>query len=252
MQTVLAIQAIAGSLYLLTIAVVGFRLVHLAYKSRGLPELLLGAGMILGGVFGGPLEGAGVSATPELGPTIAGRMILVGKILSVVGVTSHTCFIWRVFRPQTRWAMALVAVIVGLLLAGFVGYWINGTYVTGEISLLWFWVNLLAQLGVSLWLVVEGYTYYRQMKRRLALGLADPVLCNRFLLWSLAGVATIVVLLTSIPPTFLDPDKYALLLTTDLFVFSASGVIVSILYFLTFFPPAAYRRLLQASTEAAT
>jgi hypothetical protein len=88
------------------------------------------------------------------------------------------------------------------------------------------------------------------MSRRLRLGLADPVVTNRFLLWTLAGVCAIGMFLTSIPPIFLDPQRDVLVLVLDLLAFSACGAGVSVLYFLTFFPPAAYRRRLREIAEA--
>jgi hypothetical protein len=43
----------------------------------------------------------------------------------------------------------------------------------------------------------------------------------------------------------LDPVADAGLLALDLIAFSAAGVAVSMLYFLTFFPPESYRRRLE-------
>jgi hypothetical protein len=73
---------------------------------------------------------------------------------------------------------------------------------------------------------------------------------NRFLLWTVAGCASIVLLLTAVPPAFLDPERYELVLFADLLVFSVAGVAVSALYFLTFLPPEAYRRRFQGKSSA--
>ncbi len=40
----------------------------------------------------------------------------------------------------------------------------------------------------TLWLAAEGLTHYRSARRRLRIGLSDPHVCNRFLLWGLFGV----------------------------------------------------------------
>ena len=46
------IQAIAGTLYLATISTVGIRVLILARRNRGMPELLLGISLVVGGTFG--------------------------------------------------------------------------------------------------------------------------------------------------------------------------------------------------------
>jgi hypothetical protein len=250
MDAIAAIPAAAGILYMLTATIVGCRLLLLAHRSRALPELMLGLGLLLGGTLGGPLEAAGLSTRGEFGPEMAGRLLLIGKLFGVVAIACHLLFIWRVFRPQERWGAALAGTLFACSLAGPWGYAVNGTFASAEIPILWFCVDLAGRAGASCWLVFEGAHYYGLMRRRLRLGLADPVVTNRFLLWTLAGVFSIVVILTSVPPIILDPDQNALLLVLDLLAFSAGGLGVSVLYFLTFFPPVAYRRRLHRAAEA--
>ena len=250
MNAVIAVQAVAGGLYLLVVTVVGCRLLLLARRSRALPELLLGLGLLLGGTLGGPLEAAGLSSKAELGPELAGRLLLIGKLFGVVVLACHLAFIWRVFRPQERWGAGLAGALLACSLTGFWGFAMNGAFTSAEIPVLWFFVDLTARVGASIWLIFEGYHYYRLMNRRLRLGLADPVVTNRFLLWTLAGVCVTAMFLTAVPPIFLDPVRDAQFLVLDLLAFSAAGVGVSVLYSLTFFPPAAYRRRLQEAAEA--
>jgi len=250
METVVVIQAVVGVIYLLTVTVIGFRLLLLAYRSRALPELLLGSALILGGTFGGPLEAAGISGTEEIGPELAGRLLLIGKILGVATLACHSTFIWRVFRPREPWAAGLVGALLVFPLAGLWGFASSGAFATAEIPIFWFWVDLMGRLGASCWLVFEGARYYGLMKRRLRLGLGDPVVANRFLLWTLAGLFAIALLLTSVPPIFLDPDEHQIALVADLFAFGAAGIAVSTFYLLIFLPPAAYRRRLLKAAEA--
>jgi hypothetical protein len=251
LQAILAVQGLVGIVYFITIAAVAFRMLRMAWRNRAVPEFLLGAGLVFGGMLGGPLEGAGMATRADLGPAIAGRLLLLGKTLALAGVVCHACFIWRVFRPQASWGAALVGVLFAGGAAGLAGHAVNGAFATGEIPIVWFCVDLVGRIAVSAWLVVEGAVYYRVMKRRLALGLADPVVTNRFLLWSVAGALTIVMLLASVPPYFLDPGENMLIITANLMMFSTTGICVSTLYFLTFFPPEVYRRRLEKRAEAA-
>jgi hypothetical protein len=143
-----------------------------------------------------------------------------------------------------------VAALLVCELVAFWGFAMHGTFASGELPPLWFCVELAGRVGISCWLVLEAYRYHGLMKRRLALGLADPVVANRFLLWFLAGISSIAVLFTSVAPIFLDPVRHETLLMTGLLLFGAAGTITSALYWLTFFPPAAYQRRLQRAAEA--
>lgn len=252
MNAVLTVQAIAGTIYLLTVSIVGIRLLLLARRTRELPEFLLGAALLLGGTFGGPLEAAGSAMRAEVGPEVAGKLLLVGNIFGMIALAFHCVFIARVFRPSEAWARWLAGAIVVCPLAAIFGSAASGTFSNGEAPMFWFWIAQLGRVGASCWLVVEGGRYYGMMKRRLQLGLADPMVTDRFLLWTIAGVAAIVLMLTAVPPMILDPVRDAVLLSLDLVVFSIAGVTVSTLYFLTFLPPEAYRRRFDVPQRAAT
>ncbi|MDP6540081.1 MAG: hypothetical protein QF410_11105 [Planctomycetota bacterium] len=103
-----------------------------------------------------------------------------------------------------------------------------------------------------LWCFVESRRYGQLMRRRLALGLADPVVANRFSLWavwtgglcSALGVVLVLRVLGRIVgvgadalPLFLAPLRLALLLIVSV---SVAAI------WLSFFPPAAYQRWLRA------
>ena len=50
---------------------------------------------------------------------------------------------------------------------------------------------------------MEAGRYYLLMKRRTRLGLADPVVTDRFLLWTFAAACSFLMLTTSIAPIVL-------------------------------------------------
>jgi hypothetical protein len=250
MESVIIAQALAGALYLLTVLIVGSRLLMLARRTKQLPELLLSGALLLGGAIGGPLEGAAGTIRAEGGEAIAGKLLLAAKIFGLGAVICHVSFVRIVFRPRERWARLLAAAIIACPVAALFGYGAHGAYAMSAIPWNWFWIDLAARITASVWMAAEGAIYYGMMKRRLHLGLADPLIANRFLLWTLAGTFSIVVLLTSVPPMLLDPAANAGLLTLDLFIFSIGGVSISALYFLTFLPPESFRRWLGKTSEA--
>ena len=44
------------------------------------------------------------------------------------------------------------------------------------------WLGWAGRTGAMLWVAIESFRYYGQQRRRLRIGLADPILSNRFLL----------------------------------------------------------------------
>ncbi|MAE94064.1 MAG: hypothetical protein CL910_05335 [Deltaproteobacteria bacterium] len=242
------LQAVSGGLYLLAISVVGFRLLALAKRNRALPELYLGLSLVLGGCLGASLEAGAMVAAETLETAPLGMMMAVGKAFGLLGQGIQAVFVWRVFRPNARWALGLVALLWFVNLSTYAAFGFSGTFVTGAIPHGLFLVEFLARISASIWLTIEAFRYYRLMRRRRDLGLADAIVTNRFLLWSLAGLSALVMLSTSVPPVFFADSENPLMLL-DLVVFSAAGIVTSFLYLLTFFPPPAYRRWLVGSEE---
>ena len=106
-------------------------------------------------------------------------------------------------------------------------------------------------VGLSfLWTALESLTYHRMLRRRLALGLADPVVVNRFLLWALSGLA-LVALCGGIGASILA--GYAPLRDgPPLLCIGGASVVASVTWYLAFLPPAGYVRFLRrrVGTEA--
>lgn len=245
MDAITVIQAPVAALYLLTVSVVGCRLVMLAHRTGQSPERLLGLALLLGGALGGPLEAAGLAGRDDLAPSITGGLLTAGKLFGMVAFACHCAFIWRVFRPSEAWAPWLAAALVALPVTALGGALASGMASSGSVPLGWFWLEQVGRVAASCWLVAEGALYHGMMKRRLQIGLADALVTNRFLLWTVAGCCSVVLLLTAIPPMFLDAKEYELLLMADLLVFSLAGVAVSAFYMLAFLPPRAYRRFIR-------
>jgi len=242
MQRVMLLQSVSGALYMLIITVVAIRLLMLARRNRGLPELLLGSSLLLGGTFGASLEAGGMAivATAE-DVSVIGKMLLAGKLFGLVALACQGLFIWKVFRPEATWAPAMVGLMFAFSATGFVGFWLHGTFTTAQIPMTWFWIELLGRSMGSLWLVFEAVRYYRLMRKRMQLGLADPVVCNRFLLWAVGGCCGIAMMLTAVPPV-ISPNSAHPLMVWDIMAFSAAGIGFCIAYSLVFFPPASYLR----------
>ncbi|MCP5056291.1 MAG: hypothetical protein GY937_06135 [bacterium] len=83
------------------------------------------------------------------------------------------------------------------------------------------------------------------MRKRVALGLAEPLVANRFLLWAIASLCTVASVWTVNAPVFLgyEPGSAGEISarSISMLVTSAFGIATICAYWLTFFPPAWYR-----------
>ena len=99
------------------------------------------------------------------------------------------------------------------------------------------------------WTMVESFNEYARARRRLAVGLSDPVVVNRFLLFggmgaylAVYGVVAAVLEFNGLGPlTHLVP---ALML-------AAAGIVGAAVIILAFMPPKAYVNFIRARAAAA-
>ena len=91
--------------------------------------------------------------------------------------------------------------------------------------------------------------YYLSLKKRLAIGLTDPLLVNRVLLWFvyafwIVGVQVLVALSVFIVDRY---GEYPSMIDTGMALFTAFSAIA---LWLAFFPPRAYERWIVGSRLA--
>ena len=98
------------------------------------------------------------------------------------------------------------------------------------------------------WTGFESLRLYRQLRRRRALGLADGVVTNRFLLWGIAGCTAVVLCGSNVG--FLLAGKAILLEPVSLYTVALCGTVMSATWYLTFFPPAFYLRLIGGASHS--
>jgi hypothetical protein len=241
-----AMQAIGGGSFLLVSGILGIRLLALAYRNRALPELLLGLSFLLGGTFGAIIE-ANAGVVAQQGGD-GGSMLAVGKALGLVAMFTNSLFTYWVFRRGQIAGKCVIGAVVLLTSAGYIGHFSSGAFSTGVVEPLWFWVEFLGRIVSASWLGAEAFLYFGAMRRRVALGLAEPILANRFLLWTIASCTGVVFLCTSVPPMFLTEG---LLVEIDMYLFAAAGLATASAYWLAFFPPAAYRKFVERNATPA-
>jgi hypothetical protein len=237
-------EIIASSVYL----VVGLRLFALSRRTRGMPETLLAVSFLAWtsafAFYNIPY--ALVEDEERIAPFFSfGSLTCLG-----VGNVAFAVFIRSTFRSRERWAGALLAAIclsavIGLVGTALVGDWEGAEVFTNP----FYWSEFVGGFAPSVWMAVEGFVHHSKARRRLALGLCDATMCNRFLLWGIAGVLWILLELV------ITAQDHAFSLfgrpSTWLGIGNALLEMAPItIVWLVFFPPRAYQRWVERTAHA--
>jgi hypothetical protein len=238
------------ALYTATSLVVGIRLIVRSYHSRGLPELLIGCTYAASSGLGYPLTVTAAS-WPSRAATLGAMAI--GEALIVIGCCCFLFFNAKVFRPTARWSVP-VAALGSLVLAACGFAVVVEFFATDDIAqvterartatILFLLVLVLGQ-G---WTALEGMRHYRMMRRRLAIGLAEPVVTNRFLLWGISGVVSLTW--NGVVNAYLLAGTNINAHPVPVFAVSFGGLVTAACLVLTFMPPAWYVRWIERDRAA--
>jgi hypothetical protein len=159
-------------------------------------------------------------------------------------------FTQEVFRKHEHWAGWLIVAIAICMLLGSAGAaWADDWDLVYPLESPGYWPQTLADLAPQFWLGFEGLRYSFNARRRLALGLLEPFPCHRILLLGVAGalwaVLEIVIVVQDFIYNIMGDWSGALGVVNGLLEI----VPISILW-LAFFPPAFYRRWIEAAAPA--
>ncbi len=243
------LSLICLTLYAVTSLVVGTRLIARSWRSRGLPEFLIGCTYAVASGSGYPLS--------VVAPYLSGRVatlaaMIVAQVLIVLGCSAFAFFNAKVFRPSASWSVP-VAALGSLVFAGS-GIGVIAAFISApegalaaESARSATAVFLFALVACQAWTALEGLRHYRMMKRRLALGLADAVVTNRFLLWGISGAISVtwngVVISALLAGANVSASPVPVLAV------SLGGLASAVCLVLTFMPPVWYLRWLERERE---
>jgi hypothetical protein len=243
-----AVVAFGFGAFFVSSLAIGVRLVWLAHRNRGLPELLIGLGILGIGPAGFALMVAAMGFQNR--PGVAFVCLAAAQLAIAVGAMSAYVFNWTVFRRDAAWARVVIAVAALLFAASFLGRFFVGSYSLPMRLDFWTQIGSFNMIVCLLWGSLESLRYYGIMRRRARLGLADPLLTNRFLLWGLgigsAGVGSLIGNVVMIARGSAMVQLDGLTLSNSLF-----GLASAVLMWIAFLPPAAYRRWIAERASAA-
>jgi hypothetical protein len=171
---------------------VGWRILRIARRTGGAPERWIALCLLPICGFGYPLL--------VVAQAFDGMPALVAMSLGVAaanfGLSSIFFFTRAVFRPGIRWLGPALGIFVALLLFhwGALTLALLETHSPGDafdvrLTLL---VDAVSAAGFG-WAALESLVYWSALRRRTALGLADPLVAHRMLLWGLVGISSVVI-----------------------------------------------------------
>jgi hypothetical protein len=248
-----AVVAVAMVAFVLACSAVGLRLLWLAWGGGGRAAWLCGTGFSSIALIGFPMgviSGQGYAPAGEVNLPLSA----LGLFANTAGIGCFYAFTVTVFRPGVAWARGLAGAAIAGMLASSVATVAATTTAPAQASsfeVTWGFTmafQILCTLGFG-WIAVEGLREWSRSRRRLALGLSDPVISNRLLMWGVFGASTtllclvLAALLVQGTPSATSPVAQVSQ--------AAFGVTSSAAAMLAFFPPRAYReRLRRGAADA--
>jgi len=233
-------QMIAGVLFI----GVSIPLFRLGAKTGRVPERLLAATFLL---FGFSYILFEIAWVHEIFDPISVVLDFSGRIALALGTLALAFFVHVVFRAGPGWGTWMVVGSAGLMFGGIAvsaaeGDWSGWSFVDG----LGVWLDWLGRMIPPVWLGAEAFAHYMKAARRVNVGLCDPLVANRFLIWGIFGCMQVVTMFVEIPMYI----AYETLGATPAWIDAAEGLaeLASIgLIWLASFPPASYRNWITGS-----
>jgi len=240
------VALLAGASFLVVGTAVGVRLLRLAFRTRSLPELLLGGGLCSLTFVTLPAIILALAVRVG-GPELRIALFAAGLVPAAGLATCLNAFTALVFRPHSATAWCVVALAAVVSAAGAFGSVearaaaldADRVVSAGQSALL-----IAPCLWGMLWTGAESLRYHRKLRRRLALGLADPVVCDRFRLWAIGNLGAVVG--TAVMAASLFAGWRFVSHPVPQLALAGAGLSLSVAWFLAFLPPEAYLARLRA------
>jgi hypothetical protein len=194
------VEALSGIVTLATLLLgllIGVRLIVRSGLQPRVPELWLGCFFLFYHALASGLSSALYTgwSRPELAlpGNVASGVHCAYYMTSIFGSIGFVVFTWLTFRPRESWARWLTFGLCAGMVAGAFLLWWTERFELRVLNGSGYWL-VLAQKSVGFtWLCAEAWRSWRMSRLRLRLGLADPMVSNRFLLISVWAAVTMTL-----------------------------------------------------------
>jgi hypothetical protein len=238
------LAAVGGGSFVLVSLVLGPRLLAMARRTGGIPEFTMGLGLLLMGGLGYPFATLGrvVTAFPE---EVRGLLVGCSALCNTIGFAAVAVFTYRVFRPGSLVAEAMVGLCVSGLALLLPAEAVWPGLVKSALSVepypgLPGNLRVVVGLAILYWASAEASVYARMLRRRLALGLTDAIVADRIRLWAIAIVGASASYTTAFVLALMGIDLPAAPFGAA--IIGGLGLVSAASAWLAFLPPAAYLR----------
>jgi hypothetical protein len=236
--------AAAGLVYF----VLGARLVRLGIRTRSATEKLLGLTFLIWTLTYVFLVIAIVSKSQ---PALESQFYIASHIATNVGEIGLAYFTLLAFRRGSTWAQWLFAIVTICLVVGTAGsIWVGDPGGVKPLTNAWWWCEWIGETATTVWIGAEGLHHYGTSRRRVRLGLCEPIVSHRYLLWGLAGVFWTLL-------GFVSVGHYVEFWATHSWSANLDNLVgfceiaALVMIWLAYFAPAAYQRKINASAVLA-
>jgi hypothetical protein len=172
-----------------------------------------------------------------------------GEILTWIGCTALFFGTWRFYRPDSWVAIAVAALASAAHLTAVIHLALGGEVVEPcRLALAPMTVILGRALSFAWW-GGESIVYYGKMKKRVAIGLADPVVASRFLMLGVAAFGVSACMLT-VPATNWIFERAPREMPSVLAGLLVVASIALVCAYCAFLQPKAYQRIVKRRMAA--
>lgn len=249
----IAAGGIAMLLFIGTCSTVGVRILLLFLKTRGAAELYCGLGFLLIGLLGYPsLLASGVGRMTVGEANIP--LHLFGMAATCSGIGFFYAFTAAAFRGKAPWTQSLTWASASMVGTSFFGtcyslLTADPSMNSYEVVKTWSVVLQVPTIACFAWTAYEGFLQWGMARRRVAIGVGNPLIANRFLLWGSFGAATLLLTLL-----FSLAQLLGIVTSTHTALHTCAALLgsgASLAVYLSFFPPKRYEAFIRARAAAA-
>ena len=234
MEAAFILEFLAGIFFVIA----SVPLLRLAQRTEQVPERILGITFLLMGVSYLFYEAPYALENEALIVPLS----LVGRLLWNASVVATAAFTREVFHRDQPWADTIVWGVVFLLVVGLVVSALQGDFEgMAPIGNPGFWLEWVGQAIPFIWVAVDALKEYSGSRRRARIGLSDPLVSNRYLLFASFGLLQLATVVLLVPMYIAyETESGAFSDTMDRLLGSLEMLTV-VAVWLAFFPPRFYR-----------
>jgi len=222
----------------------GSRLVVLGIRTRSLTESLLGSTFLLWSLY----YALRISSIGLHGQTVLESQIAIAaRIVNDLSSVGFAFFPLLAFRRGSSWGKWLASGIAICLIGGAAGsIWVGDPEGVDPLTNGWWWPEWLGETAAGVWLGVEGFHHYGMGRARVRLGLCEPIVGHRYLLWGFAGLFWTLLSFVAIGQyvDFWATQTWSAALENLAGLFDLTALAM---VWLIYFAPAGYQRRINAS-----